>query len=154
MIQPERGRPYANGYLVGIGMGILVATAFAMGKWFGASGFFATLARFLRGDGATVRYWMGEELLGMGLGGLAGSLLFRRFRVAVERGPRLAPVARLAAAAAGGALVMIGSRLALGCTSGIALSGGARLATGAFVFMGAMFLGGFLGAALFRRLWS
>lgn len=154
MIGPDRGRPYANGYLVGVGMGILVTAAFAMGKWFGASRFFVECAKCLSGDGGTLRFWMGEELLGIGLGALLGSLLFRRFSLRIERGPGRSAGGRLLAAAAGGGLVMIGSRLGLGCTSGIALSGGARLSTGAFVFMGAMFAGGFVAAALLRRLWS
>lgn len=154
MIQPERGRPYANGYLVGVGMGILVTATFAMGKWFGASRFFVECAKCLRGDGGTLRFWMGQELLGVGLGALGGSLLFRRFRPGISRGPNQSAGGRLLAAAVGGGLVMVGSRLGLGCTSGIALSGGARLSTGAFVFMGAMFAGGFLAAFVLRRLWS
>jgi uncharacterized membrane protein YedE/YeeE len=89
---------------------------------------------------------MAGELAGILGGALLGALLARRFRWTG------APPARLLTAAAGGALVMIGSRFASGCTSGLALSGGIRMSAGAFVFMGAMFAGGFAAAAVHRRL--
>lgn len=146
MIGPDRGRPYWNPYLAGVVLGAVVTVAFASGHYFGASRVFATVARVLKGDAVTLDHWMTWELVGVFAGGLLGALLSGRFR------PAGAGPARLLGAAAGGALVMVGSRFAAGCTSGLALSGGIRMSAGAFVFMGAMFAGGFAAAFVHRRI--
>lgn len=54
----------------------------------------------------------------------------------------------------GGVLTGFAARLARGCTSGVALTGGSQLALAGWVFVIAMFAGGFFFAALFRRYWS
>ena len=54
----------------------------------------------------------------------------------------------------GGILMGYGARLARGCTSGQALSGGAVLSAGSWVFMLAVFTGGYLLAWFVRRLWQ
>ena len=46
-----------------------------------------------------------------------------------------------------------GARLARGCTSGQALTGGALLSVGSWVFMMAVFAGGYLMAPFVRRQW-
>ena len=148
MIRPEHGRRYWNPYLAGLAVGTMVTVAFAAGHYFGASRVFATLARVLRGDAVSMDHWMTWELVGVAAGGFLGAMLAGRFRPAGLR------ASRVVTAVLGGALVMIGSRFAAGCTSGLALSGGIRMSAGAFVFMGAMFAGGFAAAALFRRIWS
>jgi hypothetical protein len=51
-------------------------------------------------------------------------------------------------------LISFAGRLARGCTSGVALSGGAQLALSGWLFVIAMFIGGFITAAIFRRLWA
>ena len=61
---------------------------------------------------------------------------------------------RLLTAFTGGILIGFASRLARGCTSGVALSGGAQLAVSGWIFVIAMFVGGYIAAFLFRRLWS
>lgn len=153
MIQPERGRPYFNPIVAGVILGVVVTVAFVAGHYFGASRVFTHIARFLRGEEWT-GHWMNWEVVGLLLGGLVGSLLARRFGLGVARGKGVSSGLRIGMAILGGALVMLGSRFAAGCTSGLALSGGVRLSSGAFVFMGAMFGGGFLAAAFARRLWS
>ena len=153
MIQPEKGRPYFNPIIAGVFLGVVVTAAFVAGHYFGASRVFTQIAKFLRGDEVT-GHWMNWEVVGLFLGGLVGSLLARRFGLGVTRGKGVSTGLRMGMAILGGALVMLGSRFAAGCTSGLALSGGVRMSSGAFVFMGAMFGGGFLAAAFARRLWS
>ena len=60
---------------------------------------------------------------------------------------------RLLLALGGGLLMGIGARLALGCTSGQALTGGALLSVGGWIFMMAVFAGGYAVAVLVRREW-
>ena len=45
------------------------------------------------------------------------------------------------------------ARLARGCTSGQALTGGAALSLGSWIFMMAVFTGGYLVAPFVRREW-
>jgi uncharacterized membrane protein YedE/YeeE len=148
VIGPEKGRPYWNPYAAGAALGVVVTISFAAGHYFGASRVFATLARWLRDRDVKLDFWMSYEVMGLLVGGALGSLLAGRW------GGGFPGARRAAAAILGGALVMLGSRFAAGCTSGLAVTGGIRMAVGAYVFMAAMFLGGFAAAALFRRLWS
>ena len=53
----------------------------------------------------------------------------------------------------GGVIMGFAARFARGCTSGQALSGGALLSVGSWVFMMAVFAGGYLMAPLVRRQW-
>jgi uncharacterized membrane protein YedE/YeeE len=131
-------------------LGAVVTVSFALGHYFGASRVFATVARWLSDRSVNLDFWMSWEVLGLAVGGALGSLLAGRWGAAPGFGGRR----RVVAAVLGGALVMIGSRFAAGCTSGLALTGGIRMSVGAYVFMGAMFLGGFLAAGVARRLWS
>ncbi|HWR57465.1 MAG TPA: YeeE/YedE thiosulfate transporter family protein, partial [Thermodesulfovibrionales bacterium] len=71
-----------------------------------------------------------------------------------DKGEHMGNTARLLTAFGGGIMIGFASRLARGCTSGVALSGGAQLALAGWIFVIAMFISGFVGAALFRRLWS
>jgi hypothetical protein len=81
--------------------------------------------------------------------GLAG-----RFRLAVDRGPRVSVRGRFAFALAGGVLMGIGAKFARGCTSGQALTGGALLSVGSWLFIFAAFAAGYLAAPLVRRAWT
>lgn len=154
MIQPDGGRRYWNPYVAGLLLGLVVSGAFLAGHYFGASRVFTEIAKWVAGGADRLGDWMSLQIVGIFAGGLIGSLIGGRFRPGIERGSRNPTALRLGMAVLGGALVMLGSRFAAGCTSGLALSGGLRLSTGAFVFMGTMFAGGFLGAAVARRLWS
>lgn len=154
MIQADVGRRYWNPYVAGLLLGLIVTGAFLAGHYFGASRVFTEAAKWLVGRVNRLGDWMSLQIVGMFAGGLLGSMIAGRFRPGIERGGKSSRALRLGMAVLGGALVMLGSRFAAGCTSGLALSGGLRLSTGAFVFMGTMFLGGFLGAGVARRLWS
>lgn len=166
-------RPYANPYLAGVGLGLVVLTCFVIsGHGLGASGAFANIATGIVGavapdiaannsyfasylaDGLPWTAWMLIEVLGIIAGALISAWLGGRIRREIVRGPSLLPRRRMAFAAGGGALMGLGSVLARGCTSGQALSGGGLLSVGSWTFMGALFVSGFLVAPLARRLWQ
>jgi uncharacterized membrane protein YedE/YeeE len=124
-------------------------------------------ARYL-GDTHILDDWLVFLVLGVFLGGLFGAYTGGRLRSEVVRGevferqrgsgggPRrfgVSPRTRLALALSGGVIMGIAARLARGCTSGQALTGGALLSVGAWVFMFAVFAGGYLVAPLVRRQW-
>lgn len=74
--------------------------------------------------------------------------------VQTYHGPQISPRTRWAWAFAGGILMGYGARMARGCTSGQALSGGAVLSVGSWVFMFAVFIGGYGLAWFVRYLWQ
>jgi uncharacterized membrane protein YedE/YeeE len=80
--------------------------------------------------------------------------LSRNFRFRLDKGKSMDNRTRIMTALLGGIIIGFSSRLARGCTSGVALSGGAQLAISGWIFVIAMFVSGFIAAALFRRLWS
>ena len=165
-------RPYADPYLAGIALGLVLLGSFVLtGRGLGASGAFAATAagvtnavaparaaasplwsRYLQGEGPW-REWLLFELAGVVIGGFVSALLAGRLRRTVERGPRMSSRARVACAFGGGALMGFGAILARGCTSGLALTGGALLATGSWIFIGAAFTAAYLFAPLLRRAW-
>ena len=165
-------RPYADPYLAGVALGVVLLTAFAVaGRGLGASGAFASgaaglvasawpqraahnayFARYLAGDGPW-RDWLLFELGGVVIGGFVSALIAGRLRLAVARGPRITRAPRLALACAGGAVMAVGAVLARGCTSGLALTGGALLAVGSWLFIAAAFAAGFLLAPLVKGAW-
>jgi len=166
--------PYSNPYLAGIGLGLVLLSAFVvMGRGLGASG--ATnalvawalnalapahvqangfLAEYI-GDGSVhpLKAWLVFEVLGVAAGAFISGLLARRVFVAVERGPRASARMRLTMAFLGGATVAVGAALARGCTSGQALTGGALLNLGSWAFMLSLFGGAYAVAYLFRWQW-
>jgi hypothetical protein len=97
--------------------------------------------------------WLVFEVLGVLLGGAFGAYTAGRFRWGVIRGAGVGIGARLGFAFAGGALMGLAARAARGCTSGQALSGGAVLSVGAWIFMLAVFGGGYAFAWFMRRQW-
>jgi uncharacterized membrane protein YedE/YeeE len=167
-------RPYADPYLAGVGLGLVLLAAFVItGRGLGASGAFATtaaglthavapsvaesnpyLGRYLGGDGPW-RDWLLFELGGVALGGFLSATVGGRL---VRRAPG-APApdtpgrTRLATSFAGGVLMGVGAVLARGCTSGLALTGGALLGVGAWLFMLAAFAAGYALAPVVRRTW-
>jgi hypothetical protein len=54
----------------------------------------------------------------------------------------------------GGVIMGFAARLGRGCTSGQALSGGAMLSVGSWIFMFAVFGGGYALAYTMRRQWT
>ncbi len=169
----RRPQPYMNPYLAGIGLGLVLLSAFVLvGRGLGASGAFNSaiawlvslvapgyarqnefLADYLTGDAHPLKTWLVFEVAGVFAGALLSGLLAGRVGRAVERGPRATVGARLALAFVGGALMAIGAAFGRGCTSGQALSGGALLNAGSWAFMMCVFGGAYAVAALFRRQW-
>ena len=168
----KTARAYANPYLAGCALGLVLLAAFALtGRGLGASGAFASAAASVvaagnaplaqdnayfqayLADGGFGADWLVFEVLGVCIGAAVSALWAGRWHWRVERGPRVAAPSRLAYAGAGGAAMGVGALLARGCTSGQALRGGALLAVGSWVFMLAVFAAGYAAAPLLRRVW-
>ncbi len=164
---------YVDPYLAGVLLGVLLFVAnYVTGHGLGASGgmsrltaiavdsiapshvdhngFFAGLARPWR---SALNHWILWTLVGAVFGAAVSGALAGRFRPQIYRGPRVSIPVRLAAALAGGALMGYGAEWGRGCTSGQALSGGAVLSVGSWLFMFAVFAGGYSLAYFVRRLW-
>lgn len=168
-----QARPYANPYLAGIGLGLVLLAAFVLvGRGLGASGGFASaaatasslvapestrgneyFARYLGSDGRPTVDWLVVELTGVIIGGLISASLAGRLNRSIERGPRITDRTRLLFAFAGGTIMGVGAMLARGCTSGQALTGGALLSVGSWLFMGAAFAAAYAVAPLLKRAW-
>jgi uncharacterized membrane protein YedE/YeeE len=166
-------RPYANPYLAGVALGLVLLAAFVvMGRGLGASGAFASsaagvlasvapertqanayFARYLAGQGPWLD-WLLIEIVGVAIGGFFSALIAGRLRLDVERGPRLSSRARLTTAVLAGAVMGLGAVLARGCTSGQALTGGALLSVGSWLFIGGAFAAAYMVAPLARRAWT
>jgi hypothetical protein len=166
-------RPYANPYLAGVGLGLVLLAAFVLtGEGLGASGAFANVASGLvdavapakaaanpyfhsyLAAGAPWTAWIVIEIVGVLVGGGLSALVTGRVAARVDAGPHLARTPRLIAAGSGGAVMGLGAVLARGCTSGQALSGGALLSVGSWAFMIGVFAAGYAVAPAARKLWS
>ncbi len=171
----EGPRPYMNPYLAGLGLGLVLLSAFViMGRGLGASGAFSSAVAVAVDTAATeharsnefytgyldggvghpLKSWLVFEVLGMIAGGFFSGALARRIGATVERGPRISIRGRLGMAFVGGALMGVGAKLARGCTSGQALSGGALLNVGSWAFMLMVFAGAYALAYFVRRQWT
>lgn len=163
-------KPYANPYLVGVLLGLVLLASFViLGAGLGASGGIAhigaslsmavsaphTLSSEYFGKwGATpLNYYLVFMFGGTFVGALFSALLANRARIQVERGAASSVGRRLGYALAGGVIVGFASRLARGCTSGQALSGGALLLSGSLVFLVCLFASGYAAAWFVRRQW-
>jgi uncharacterized membrane protein YedE/YeeE len=168
-----RPRPYADPYLAGVALGLVLLAAFVLaGRGLGASGAFATAAAsavnvvapevakhnaFFASHielGWPPRDWLVLELFGVMLGGWISAALADRLALRVERGPGASVRRRLWSAVAGGAIMGVGALLARGCTSGQALTGGALLSVGACVFIAGAFAAAYVVAYATRASWS
>ncbi|PYP79954.1 MAG: hypothetical protein DMD35_06460 [Gemmatimonadetes bacterium] len=166
-------RPYADPYLAGVGLGLVLLASFVLaGRGLGASGAFATAAATsvnavapsaVAGNpyfadhlaaGGPLRDWLVVEILGVIVGGFLSASLAGRLALRVERGAHTSLRERLGAAMAGGVLMGGGAVLARGCTSGQALTGGALLSVGAWLFIGTAFAAAYLVAFVTRRSWT
>ena len=112
------------------------------------------IAKVAGGDRDPLAHWLVWEVAGILLGGFVSGLLRGRVKVQTYHGPQISPRTRWAWAFAGGILMGYGARMARGCTSGQALSGGAVLSVGSWVFMFAVFIGGYGLAWFVRYLWQ
>ena len=167
-------RAYANPYVAGVGLGLVLLAAFVvMGRGLGASGAFANaaaeiattvspksaqsnhyFARYLTSDGGGRIDWLVIELIGVAIGGFASAAFAGRLRRAVERGPNISRDTRLVLAFTGGSVMGLGAVLARGCTSGQALTGGALLSVGSWLFILGAFAAGYAVAPLLRWAWK
>ena len=166
--------PYANPYLAGVGLGLVLLAAFVLvGRGLGASGAFSSTMSWLTslvapghaqaneymrdylGDGSShpLKAWLVFEVVGVAAGALLSGLLAGRVHLSVEKGPRVSTALRLLCAFLGGGLMAFGAHLARGCTSGQALTGGALLNVGSWAFMIMVFVGGYAVAYFFRWQW-
>jgi len=169
-IHHGKPQPYANPYLAGVLLGLVLLTSFViLGAGLGASGGIARIgaslslcvskphtlgSEYFGKWGATpLNYYLVFMFAGTVIGALFSAILANRARIQVERGAACSKRRRLAYALAGGLIVGFASRLAQGCTSGQALSGGALLLTGSIVFLLCLFAGGYATAWLVRRQW-
>ena len=167
-------KPFWNPYVAGVALGlVLLASFLVMGFGLGSSG---AVTRFGVGIAHTIspeaveqngyfaRYFGGSHLLdnwlvflflGIVLGGLAAAYSGGRLKLEVIRGEGrlVSSWQRLGLAVLGGILMGVAARFSRGCTSGQALTGGALLSVGSWVFMLAVFAGGYLMAPFVRRQW-
>ena len=158
-----------NPYLVGAGIGVLSWLAFAVvnqpiGVSTALSAASGACATPVLGAEAVAQnpYWAKHPfkwdygmlfLVGIFLGSLLSALASRSFHI--ETVPQVwaerfgtAPMKRLLAAFAGGALVLYGARMAGGCTSGHGVSGSLQLAMSSWIFFVTLFGAGILTATL------
>lgn len=170
----NRSDTFWNPYLAGVALGlVLLASFLIMGNGLGASGAANRLGvvavdavapghvaanpqmAAVKADGASpLDDWLVFEVVGVLLGGAVSAYAAGRMKLGVLRGPRISVTSRLAFAVLGGVLMGFAARLARGCTSGQALSGGALLSVGSWVFMLAVFAGGYALAHVMRRQWT
>jgi len=168
---PERN--FWNPYVAGVVLGLVLLGSFViMGFGLGSSGAVTRVAvgaahlalpdavenngyfqRYFTGGGNILDNWLVYLALGVFLGGIVGAYSSGRMRREVIRGPRSSRALRIVLAILGGVMMGFAARFARGCTSGQALSGGALLSVGSWVFMMAVFAGGYLMAPFVRREW-
>lgn len=166
-------RPYANPYVAGAGLGLVLLASFALsGRGLGASGAFASilagsvnavapataasssyLQQYLDGANPWLD-WLVLEVAGLMAGGALSAWWQGRWRVEIERGPRMSVRRRVWFGLIGGAAMGVGAVLARGCTSGQALSGGAMLSVGSWLFLGVAFASAYAMAQLLRKAWT
>ena len=167
-------QPYWNPYLCGIGLGLVLLTAFVvMGRGIGASGAMTSLVSFgvdkvsashasanefymgYLGDGTVhpLKDWLVFEVLGVLIGGFLSGFLAGRTKIKVEKGPNISKNSRFTFAFFGGIIMAFGTKLARGCTSGQALTGGALMNVGSWLFMISLFAGAYAMAWFVKKLW-
>ncbi len=166
-------RPFWNPYVAGVVLGLVLLSSFlVMGFGLGSSSAFTRLGvagihvvapKAVEANGYFSQYvgpgkqpfmdWLVFEVFGVFLGGLLGAYSAGRLRIGVQKGAGVTNAKRFAMAVAGGILMGFAARLARGCTSGQALTGGAALGLGSWVFMMAVFGGGYLVAPFVRKDW-
>jgi uncharacterized protein len=169
----DKGKPYWNPYLSGIGLGLVLLVSFIiMGRGLGASGAFSSvlasglntvvpehvksneyLNENFEGGKNPLKDWLVFEVIGVIAGGFISGALAGRIKVATFKGPNTTNGRRLMFALIGGAIMGFGAKLARGCTSGQALTGGALLNLGSWVFMLCVFAGAYALAYFMRRGW-
>jgi uncharacterized membrane protein YedE/YeeE len=170
--QGSASKPYADPYIAGVGLGLVLLGAFVFaGRGLGASGAFASAAANAvnlvskaqaRGnfffdshlDAPLWRDWLFVELAGVVIGAWISAKLAGRTRLMIERGSKTSISTRLSTAVIGGTAMGVGAVFARGCTSGQALTGGALLSVGSWVFIAGAFGAAYAVSLLRRSAWS
>ena len=170
----NKPKPYMNPYLAGVLLGVVLFAAFFItGNGLGASGglnriivaiedFFVPdhvdrtpyLLKMAGGEKQPLDSWIVFLTVGTLIGGFLSGLFHGRLKIETNKGPNISVRSRWIMAFVGGAIMGYGARLARGCTSGQALSGGAVLSAGSWVFMFAVFGGGYALAYFVRKAWN
>jgi uncharacterized membrane protein YedE/YeeE len=166
---------YWNPYLVGIGLGIVLLSAFViMGRGLGASGALSTAVAVIvntvapehaannsfyqkyLGEGSVSPFkdWLVFLVIGVFIVGFFSGAIAGRNKMMIEKGPRISNKKRLLFAFVGGSLMGFGAKMARGCTSGQGLTGGAMLSVGGWAFMLMVFAGAYAMAYFVRRQWT
>lgn len=170
MVKPKSPwNPYLAGALLGlVTLASFVLTGRGIGASAGVKGCVAGLAQavapgwtagnehlsgLIRPGHSPFNAWAVWMMVGTLLGGLLGALSAGRFRLETVRGPRIGVGGRWLLALAGGFLSGWAAQLARGCTSGQGITGGAQLAVGSWIFLMAVFAGGYGFAWFLRRQW-
>jgi formate dehydrogenase gamma subunit len=157
-------------YLMGIGLGLAILGGFvALGHGPGSSGFFSRLGAYGLAEVAPDHvasnsywgpvldrglwdYWLTWAVGGIAVGGFLSALLAGRIKFGIDRGSLISRRSRLFLALGGGMIVGFATRITRGCTSHH-LSEAALLSLGSWLFLGAVFVGGFAAAFTFRKVW-
>jgi uncharacterized membrane protein YedE/YeeE len=168
-------RPFWNPYVAGVVLGLVLLGSFLiMGFGLGSSGAVTRLGvgaahlvapEAVEGNAYFARYFGGSHLLdnwmvylflGLILGGLVGAYSGGRLKREIIRGERklVSSWGRLGLAILGGVMMGVAARFSRGCTSGQALTGGALLSVGSWIFMMAVFAGGYLMAPIVKKEWK
>ena len=170
----REARPYADPYLAGALLGlVLFAAFFVTGNGLGASGGLNRILVFFQdlfvpdhidrtpyllamagGDQNPLNSWVVFITVGALLGGLTAGWRNGRLKIETGKGPNISNRTRWLMAFIGGSFMGFGARMARGCTSGQALSGGAVLSAGSWAFMFAVFGGAYAIAYFVRKLWN
>ncbi|SDU22681.1 YeeE/YedE thiosulfate transporter family protein [Stappia sp. ES.058] len=160
--------PYVAGVVIGllqIPAFLLVDTALgASSSFVTAGGWIASLfdpaaaqidyfAKYMNG---TKYFWQSALVIGIALGAFLSATMSSSRRASFSPAwTRMTGAtslwSRMATGFAGGFVLLLGARIAGGCTSGHGISGMAQLAVGSTVAVAAMFAGGILTAAMFKK---
>jgi formate dehydrogenase gamma subunit len=169
-VHNAKPKPLGSPYLAGIGLGLSVLAGFAlMGHGPGASGLFSRLGAFAVAGVAPDQvasnaywssvlgsslseYWLTWTVLGIAVGGFVSALITGRIKFGIDRGSLISRRSRLLFALSGGIVVGVATRFARGCTSHH-LSEAALLSAGSWLFLAAVFIGGFGTAFVFKKVW-
>ena len=169
-----QGQRFWNPYLAGVALGlVLLASFLIMGQGLGASGAVYRvgvgilnaiapdhvasnphLSHVVAGGKSAFDSYYIFMIVGVFLGGLYSAYSAGRFKMGIRKGPRIGAGARVGLAILGGIMMGFAARLTRGCTSGQALSGGALMSVGSWIFMLAVFAGGYAMAYFVRREWT
>jgi uncharacterized membrane protein YedE/YeeE len=167
-------KDYVNPYLGGLILGIVLFLAFFFtGNGLSASGGLNRFVIFCQdaispdhvnttpylldiagGSKNPLDSWVVYVVIGALLGGFVSGWRNGRIKLETNKGPNVSTKSRWFYAFLGGSMMGYGARLARGCTSGQALSGGAVLSVGSWLFMFAVFGGGYALAYFVRKLWN